>query len=98
MGQFVRGEPIYQYMFIAWIGLIVLSYQWMLYLPSVHVAFYIHPAAYNEVSLRRLTLLRAFMQRPDHCIQIPLKRFYRYNLVPTLDFDENGYVLWLLKA
>lgn len=27
-------------------------------------------------------------------LQIPLKRFYRYNLVPTLDFDENGYVLF----
>jgi UDP-glucose:glycoprotein glucosyltransferase len=43
--------------------------QWATNLPGVFVEVYIHPAAYQEV---------------------PLKRFYRYNLLSRLQFTETG--------
>lgn len=33
---------------------------------------------------------------PQEYTQLPLKRFYRYNVLANLGFDSEGYVSWLL--
>jgi hypothetical protein len=61
--------------------------QWLSFIPEVFIKIYVHPPAFHEV---RVSAVR----RPANliCLQVPLKRFYRFEVSPRLTFDENGYV------
>ena len=61
--------------------------QWLQEMPGVYIEFHINPTRHNEVCQRFSRCI--YLINPLH-LQLPLKRFYRYNLRPRLEFDESG--------
>ena len=62
--------------------------QWLATIPTVYAEVYLNPARHTEVFLSFFSSIKFSLTRE----QVPLKRFYRYNLPSSLSFDDNGYV------
>jgi hypothetical protein len=54
----------------------------------MYIKVYTNPATHQEVCF----FILRFGIPSLMCLQIPLKRFYRYTLMPSLTFDAHGYV------